>query len=250
MIDQLVEAYGARIFLTGALGDEAVAAGIVRRLRHPDSVTSMIGTSPLAELPAMMAGASLFLGNDSGVKHIAAGLGIPTVGVHGGTLDPREWGPVGPNAVAIARDMVCSPCYLSQVEDCHRGLACLQLLEPGRVYDACKRLLLLAAPAQPALRPARSKPHRPARAGTRPFGAPQDDVFLKFDHRFTVILRRREAPSRRAHQPCGFSASARRAVALPRGSGCGWLGCGAQPHRKRISKLAGIRPALSPKRSP
>src|SRR5216683_1295893 len=170
VIDQLVEAYGARISLTGAPGDEAVAAGIVRRLRHPDAVTSMIGTSPLAELPALMEGASLFLGNDSGLKHIAAGLGIPTVGVHGGTLDPREWGPVGPSAVAVARDMVCSPCYLSQVEDCHRGLACLQLLEPGRVYDACKRLLLLAAPAQPALRPASSKPRRPgrpARAGER-----------------------------------------------------------------------------------
>jgi hypothetical protein len=117
-----------------------------------------------------MGGASLFLGNDSGLKHIAAGLGIPTVGVHGGTLDPREWGPVGPSAVAIARDMVCSPCYLSKVEDCHRGLACLRQLEPGRVYDACKRLLLLAAAAQPTLPPAPRKPYRagrPARAGER-----------------------------------------------------------------------------------
>jgi len=50
VIDQLVEAYGARIFLTGAPGDEAVASGILRRLRHPDAVTSMIGKSPLAEL--------------------------------------------------------------------------------------------------------------------------------------------------------------------------------------------------------
>ncbi len=175
VIDQLVEAYGARIFLTGAPGDEAVASGILRHLRHPDAVTSMIGKSPLAELPALMGGASLFLGNDSGLKHIAAGLGIPTVGVHGGTLDPREWGPVGPSAIAIARDMVCSPCYLSKIEDCHRGVACLQQLEPGRVYDACRRLLLLAATAPAALRPAGReppkanppRPNRPARAGQR-----------------------------------------------------------------------------------
>jgi O-antigen biosynthesis protein len=154
VIDRLVEAHGARIVLTGAPGDEAAAAGIVRLLRHPDSVTLMIGTSPLAQLPTLMSGASLFLGNDSGVKHIAAGLGIPTVGIHGGTLDPREWGPMGPSAVAIARDMVCSPCYLSKIEDCHRAIACLRQLEPGRVYDACERLLLLAAPAQSAQRPA------------------------------------------------------------------------------------------------
>jgi ADP-heptose:LPS heptosyltransferase/GT2 family glycosyltransferase len=179
VIDQLVEAYGARIVLTGAPGDEAVASGILRRLRHPDAVTSMIGKSPLAELPALMGGASLFLGNDSGLKHIAAGLGIPTVGVHGGTLDPREWGPVGPSAIALARDMVCSPCYLSKVEDCHRGLACLQQLEPGRVYEACQRLLLLTAPAQAALRPAASEPpraSRPARAGERGARQPRERV--------------------------------------------------------------------------
>ncbi len=146
VIDLLVEAHGARIYLTGAPGDEAVAAGIMRKLRHPEAVTSTIGRSPLAELPALMAGAALFLGNDSGLKHIAAGLGIPTVGVHGGTLDPREWGPVGTAAVAVARSVVCSPCYLAKVEDCRRGLACLRQLEPGPVYEACKRLLLLAAP--------------------------------------------------------------------------------------------------------
>ena len=171
VIDQLVEAHGARIFLTGAPGDEAVAADIVRRLRHPDAVTSMIGKSPLAELPALMSGASLFLGNDSGLKHIAAGLGIPTVGIHGGTLDPREWGPVGPSAVALARDMTCSPCYLSKIADCHRGLACLRQLEPGRVYEACKRLLLLAAPAQPAFLPGNGEAlaaGNPARAGKQP----------------------------------------------------------------------------------
>jgi O-antigen biosynthesis protein len=153
VIDQLIEMHSASIFLTGAPSDEPVAAELLRQLRHPESVTSMIGNSPLADLPALMHGAALFLGNDSGLKHIAAGLGIPTVGVHAGTLDPREWGPVGPSAVAIAREMVCAPCYLSKVEDCRRNLACLRQLEPGRVYEACARMLLLAGEM-----PARSAP--------------------------------------------------------------------------------------------
>ncbi len=170
VIDRLVEAHGARIFLTGAPGDEAVAAGIVELLRYKEAVTSLIGKSPLARLPALLTGVSLFLGNDSGLKHIAAGLGIPTVGIHGGTIDVREWGPVGPSAIAVARAVVCSPCYLSEVEDCHRGVACLRELEPARVYEACKRLLLLTGPAQPAHRPASSAAHRagrPAPAGER-----------------------------------------------------------------------------------
>lgn len=143
VIDRLVEADAARVVLIGAPGEEEVAAAIRGHVRRPGAVTSLVGKLPLAELPALLAGVSLFLGNDSGPKHIAAGLGVPTVGIHSGTADVREWGPVGPVAIAVSRDMVCAPCYLSHAADCPRGVACLYDLEPARVYDACKRLLLL-----------------------------------------------------------------------------------------------------------
>jgi ADP-heptose:LPS heptosyltransferase/GT2 family glycosyltransferase len=148
VIDRLVDADGARVVLIGAPGDEEVAATILARVRRKKAITSLVGKLPLAELPALLAEVSLFLGNNSGPKHIAAGLGVPTVGIHSGTEDVREWGPVGPSAIAVARDMVCSPCYLAHAADCPRGLACLRELEPARVYDACKRLLLLG-PARP-----------------------------------------------------------------------------------------------------
>ena len=170
VIDRLVESHGARVVLIGAPGDEAVASALLDRLRHPRAVTSLVGKAPLAELPALLSGVALFLGNDSGPKHIAAALGVPTVGVHAGTTDVREWGPLGPASVAVVRSVACSPCYLSQVEDCRRGLACLRQLEPGPVYEACKRLLPTSPPVQPALRPSGSKARRqehPSRAGER-----------------------------------------------------------------------------------
>jgi ADP-heptose:LPS heptosyltransferase/GT2 family glycosyltransferase len=174
VIDRLVEADGARIVLIGAPGDEEAAAAILDRVRQPKAVTSLVGKLPLAELPALLVGVSLFLGNNSGPKHIAAGLGVPTVGIHSGTEDVREWGPVGPSAIAVAREVVCAPCYLAHAADCRRGLACLRELEPARVYDACKRLLL-AAPEQPALRPGSGDAPaaaRPARPGLRRSGRP------------------------------------------------------------------------------
>ena len=167
VIDRLVDQDGARVVLIGAPGDEAVADAILAQVRHPDRVSSLVGTLPLAELPALLAGVSLFLGNNSGPKHIAAGLGVPTVGIHSGTEDVREWGPVGPNAIAVAREVVCAPCYLAHAADCRRGLACLRQLEPAQVYDACKRLLLTAAPVETARRPGKVEPPRPARAGRR-----------------------------------------------------------------------------------
>ncbi|HEX3952881.1 MAG TPA: glycosyltransferase family 9 protein [Stellaceae bacterium] len=169
VIDRLVEIDGARIVLIGTPGDEAIAANIIGRVRQPSAVTSLVGKVSLADLPAVLTEASLFLGNNSGPKHIAAGLGIPTVGVHSGTVDVIEWGPIGPNAIAVARAVVCAPCYLAEAADCRREMACLTQLEPARVYEACKRLLTLGTPPPAAggadLR--RNARRAPARAGKR-----------------------------------------------------------------------------------
>ena len=106
-----------------------------------DKVWSMIGKLSLAELPDFIAACALFVGNDSGPKHIAAGMGIPTVGIHSGIVDSREWGPIGNLAVGVDRDMTCSPCYRSKLEDCHRSLACLRQILPGDVHRICQRML-------------------------------------------------------------------------------------------------------------
>jgi ADP-heptose:LPS heptosyltransferase len=150
VIDRLVEEADARIVIIGAPGEEAIADELHGLVRYRNAAISLTGKVPLAELPGLISGCALFLGNDSGPKHIAAGLGVPTVGVHAGTVDPREWGPVGPAAIAVARSVICSPCYLSRPEDCRRGLVCIQHLEPAQVYEACRRLLLLSSGIRPA----------------------------------------------------------------------------------------------------
>jgi len=44
---------------------------------------------------ALLARGRLYVGNDSGMSHLAAALGVPTVAVFGPT-DPAVWGPLGP----------------------------------------------------------------------------------------------------------------------------------------------------------
>lgn len=53
------------------------------------------------QLAGLLAGCALLVGNDSGVSHLSAALGIPTVAVFGPT-DPAVWAPRGPR-VFIAR---------------------------------------------------------------------------------------------------------------------------------------------------
>jgi ADP-heptose:LPS heptosyltransferase len=48
--------------------------------------------APLAEVKSLMAGASLFIGNDSGPAHIAAAFGVPVIVLYGSS-DPVIWAP-------------------------------------------------------------------------------------------------------------------------------------------------------------
>ena len=141
LIDMLVAHHDVEVAVIGSPDEAEIADQVMRRVHRRTGVRSLIGKLKLAELPGLLASASLFIGNNSGPKHIAAGLGVPTVGIHSGVVDAREWGPMGPNAVAVRRDMHCSPCYLAHPEDCHRGLACLRQLRPAEVYEVCRRYL-------------------------------------------------------------------------------------------------------------
>jgi lipopolysaccharide heptosyltransferase III len=48
----------------------------------------------LLDLAEWIAGARLYIGNDSGISHLAAAVGIPTIAIFGPS-DPKIWGPMG-----------------------------------------------------------------------------------------------------------------------------------------------------------
>lgn len=52
----------------------------------------VLAGAPLAELKSLLAGASLFIGNDSGPAHMAAAFGVPVVVLYGPS-DPVIWAP-------------------------------------------------------------------------------------------------------------------------------------------------------------
>jgi len=75
----------------------------------------------LGRLARWMAGARLYIGNDSGVTHLAAALGLPTLALFGPT-SPRTWAPRGENVRVLHSDPIAS-------------------LSVERVLDAVNRLL-------------------------------------------------------------------------------------------------------------
>ncbi len=99
----------------------------------------LISGLSLSQLAALQARCDLYLGNDSGITHLAAALGIPTVVLFGPT-DHVQWGPSGRHVSIITRHLDCSPCDLSLAKACaHRR--CLADLSPNKVTGLLEEIL-------------------------------------------------------------------------------------------------------------
>lgn len=92
---------GARIALLGGPEDRAIAHDIVSSLDADGVVaTDIAGKLDLNACAALLERATLFIGNDSGLMHIAAAAGAPTLGLFGPS-DERVYGPYGARTRAL-----------------------------------------------------------------------------------------------------------------------------------------------------
>jgi ADP-heptose:LPS heptosyltransferase len=85
----------------------------------------------LGKLAALLGRSDLYLGNDSGVSHLAAALGLVTV-VLIGPSNVARWAPRGKNVTVVTQNADCAPCTVSTMKGCpHRK--CLTTLGPEYV---------------------------------------------------------------------------------------------------------------------
>ncbi|MBN8903958.1 MAG: glycosyltransferase family 9 protein [Rhodospirillales bacterium] len=77
--------------------ERAMAAPLLDAL--PDAI-DLVGRLTVPEAAACLRRAALFVGNDSGLMHVAAASGAPTVGLFGPT-DAGEYGPAGTCTAAV-----------------------------------------------------------------------------------------------------------------------------------------------------
>ncbi len=101
----------------------------------------------LPKLLTVLSTARLFLGNDSGVSHLAGILGLPTV-VAFGPSDPRIWRPLGPRVQVVASTLGCAPCTTGGPVACEVP-ACLGDVREPQLLAAARRALSLPAPPGP-----------------------------------------------------------------------------------------------------
>lgn len=133
------------VVIRGTAPDESMLA---RAVAVGAGEARLVGPAPsVGALVALLERMTLFVGNESGVMHLAVAAGAPIVAIFGPTND-RAWGPYplsSPRHAVVREALACAPCV-------HRGhdlgtpagceaRTCLDLIQPDAVVAAATRVL-------------------------------------------------------------------------------------------------------------
>ena len=106
-------------------------------IHDEEGIHNLSGKLTLNQLAYLLKNTRLFIGNDSGVMHIADSFEIPVIALFGPN-DPVRYGPTGKNAEVIYRKVKCSPC--SQTA-CNLRPNCMERITVDEVISAIKKLM-------------------------------------------------------------------------------------------------------------
>jgi len=88
-------------WMLGPVECEADDGAAVIRQRVAAGRESLLIADHLCEAARRITDADLYIGNDAGMTHVAAAIGIPTIAIFGPT-DPRVWRPLGDHVMVAA----------------------------------------------------------------------------------------------------------------------------------------------------
>jgi ADP-heptose:LPS heptosyltransferase len=147
LIDDLAQRVPNPIGLLGARSHQAQIDRIISRSRHAGRLFALAGTVDWEALPALLGRAALVISNNSGIAHLAAAAGAPTLAIYSGSHTPEEWGPRGPRTRVLTARVPCSPCALDRLDDCTQGHRCMTGITPQVVRDHAMAMLAQYPPA-------------------------------------------------------------------------------------------------------
>ena len=88
---------------------------------------NLIINQELDHVTNILAGADLYIGNDSGITHLAAAVGTPTVAIFGST-DPNIWRPLGKHVRIVSTEQRDHPIETIQVENVRNEIGFISLV--------------------------------------------------------------------------------------------------------------------------
>ena len=141
LIGMLMARLECRIVLVGSRSQASDLNYICEQHGSDPRVTNLAGRTGWSELAAMLQRADLVIANNSGVGHLAAACGRPTLAIYSGSHQPQEWGPRGEASRVLTAAVSCSPCGYERLELCPHDHLCMTLIGPETVLDQALDLL-------------------------------------------------------------------------------------------------------------
>lgn len=144
LCQKLAKEHSVKIILLGQENEAELLAKI--RNFSPDNVAPLPGNMNLREVAALLERCDLFIGNDSGMMHLAGMVNTPVVGIFG-PGSPLTSGPYMDSGRLdiVRKNFECSPCRQKFFKECkpssHNKPFCLEDITVQDVAQAVERLL-------------------------------------------------------------------------------------------------------------
>jgi len=124
-----------QIILTGSINE----IELCNNIKSSDKVKNLAGAFNLDELTALISKSVLFVSNSTGPIHIAAALGIYTVGFYPKIIScsKKRWGPYTNKKLVYEPQIDCKNCTREQCEK----LNCMDSIDMTKVYSDIKNVL-------------------------------------------------------------------------------------------------------------
>lgn len=149
----LIQQFDGLVLLVGDHHERSLRSSIATGAGCGDRVRFLDETPPMLLSAALISLGSLFIGNNSGLMHIAAGLDVPTIGIFGPT-NSHAWRPYNPSRPHLATTvepggLYCAPCTFTAMDDEDRygcgEFDCLWSIASDTLIQRVGQLLRLAA---------------------------------------------------------------------------------------------------------
>jgi len=91
----------------------------------------LVGLSSSISVVEAIKRSTLVVTNNTGPMWIASELGVAAIAIFSGVVSRSHWLPKG--VIQISRSVMCSPCYISHPDQCHRDMYCLKSIDPSYI---------------------------------------------------------------------------------------------------------------------
>lgn len=143
---ELLATFGIAVVVVGGKDDREQGEVIISGCLG----LNLAGRTTLPVTAAIIEQSLLLVSGDSGVLHVAVGLGVPTVSLFGPGR-ARKWAPRGERHIVINKGLPCSPCTtFGTTPPCPVNARCMGEITVDEIFNAVM-MLLTATDALPSL---------------------------------------------------------------------------------------------------